>query len=74
MRMPRVVLMVTVVTSVLLAGAVAAQGPIKIGFLSPLSGAIAAAGKDMYNGCELYWQENGWQMSGSKLEVTLEDN
>ena len=32
----------------------AAQGPVKIGFLAPLSGAIAQAGKDMYSGCELY--------------------
>ena len=52
----------------------AAQGPIKIGFISPLSGAIAQAGKDMYSGCELYWQENGWQIGGRKLEVVLEDN
>jgi branched-chain amino acid transport system substrate-binding protein len=50
------------------------QGPIKIGFISPLTGAIAAAGKDMYSGCELYWQESGWQMSGRKVEVILEDN
>src|SRR5258708_39187985 len=50
------------------------QGPIKIGFISPLTGAIAAAGKDMYSGCELYWQETGWQAGGRKLEVTLEDN
>src|SRR3954468_9122703 len=39
-----------------------ATGPIKIGFVSPLSGAIAAAGKDMYSGCELYWQETGFQL------------
>ena len=51
-----------------------AQNPIKIGFLAPLSGAIAQAGKDMYSGCELYWEENGWQMAGRKLEVILEDN
>jgi branched-chain amino acid transport system substrate-binding protein len=51
-----------------------AQGAIKIGFLAPLSGAIAQAGKDMYSGCELYWEENGWQMAGRKLEVILEDN
>jgi branched-chain amino acid transport system substrate-binding protein len=50
------------------------QGSIKIGFISPLTGAIAAAGKDMYSGCELYWQESGWQMSGRKVEVILEDN
>jgi branched-chain amino acid transport system substrate-binding protein len=50
------------------------QGPIKIGFISPLTGAIAAAGKDMYSGCELYWQESGWQMGGRKVEVILEDD
>src|SRR5512138_1722458 len=55
-------------------GGAAAQGPIKIGFISPLTGAIAAAGKDMYSGCELYWQESGWQMAGRKVEVILEDN
>src|SRR5260370_22954190 len=69
----RVVLMVAG-ASVLVAGEAAAQGPIKIGFISPLSGAIAAAGKDMYAGCELYWQELGWQMAGRKVEVILEDN
>jgi len=49
---------------VLAAGDAGAQGPIKIGFISPLTGAIAAAGKDMYSGCELYRQESGWQMAG----------
>ena len=51
-----------------------AQGPIKVGFISPLSGAIAQAGKDMYSGCELFWKESGWQLAGRKLEVVLEDN
>src|SRR5438309_10591487 len=58
----------------LVAGDAAAQEPIRSGFPSPPSGAIAAAGKDMYIGCELYWQETGWQAGGRKLEVTLEDN
>src|SRR2546427_12740873 len=58
----------------LVAGDAAAQGPIKVGFISPLTGAIAAAGKDMYSGCELFWQESGWQMAGRKVEVILEDN
>src|SRR5512138_1617778 len=56
------------------AGDALAQNPIKIGFISPISGAIAQAGKDMYNGCELYWEESGWQIAGRKLEVVLEDN
>jgi branched-chain amino acid transport system substrate-binding protein len=59
---------------VLAAGDADAQGPIKIGFISPLTGAISAAGKDMYSGCELYWQESGWQMAGRKVEVIPEDN
>jgi branched-chain amino acid transport system substrate-binding protein len=50
-----------------------AQGPIEIGFLSPVSGAIAQAGKDMSSGCELFWKESGWQVAGRKLEVILED-
>jgi branched-chain amino acid transport system substrate-binding protein len=58
----------------LAAGDADAQGPIRIGFISPLTGAIAAAGKDMYSGCELYWQQSGWQMAGRKVEVILEDN
>lgn len=65
-----------VTASVVIAGEVFAQasGPIKIGFISPLSGAIAAAGKDMYSGCELYWRETGFQVAGRRIEVTLEDN
>src|SRR5256712_9644553 len=51
-----------------------AQGPVRIGFLAPLSGAIAQAGKDMYSGCELFWEESGGQLAGRKLEVILEDN
>ncbi len=73
MRLVTVVVLALSAALVALSAAVA-QGPIKIGFISPLSGAIAAAGKDMYSGCELYWQETGWQIAGRKLEVILEDN
>src|SRR5882762_8476052 len=73
MRIVRLGLVIAALLA-LVAGEAAAQGPIKIGFISPLSGAIAAAGKDMYSGCELYWQETGWQVAGRKVEVILEDN
>ena len=73
MRAMRAVMMLVAAALCAPSGA-AAQGPIKIGFISPLTGAIAAAGKDMYSGCELYWQESGWQMAGRKVEVILEDN
>jgi branched-chain amino acid transport system substrate-binding protein len=73
MRLLKILLLLAA-TALLAPGDAAAQGPIKIGFISPLTGAIAAAGKDMYSGCELYWQESGWQMAGRKVEVVLEDN
>jgi branched-chain amino acid transport system substrate-binding protein len=73
MRPPKILLLLAAAAMVAPGGA-AAEGPIKIGFISPLTGAIAAAGKDMYSGCELYWQESGWQMAGRKVEVVLEDN
>ena len=69
------VLIGSIAVSVFVGAATAqAPGPIKIGFLAPLSGAIAQAGKDMYSGCELFWEESGWQLAGRKLEVILEDN
>ena len=61
MRLLIAIVSLAVVASLGLAGEAAAQAPVKIGFLAPLSGAIAQAGKDMYSGCELYWQESGWQ-------------
>ncbi|HWM77454.1 MAG TPA: ABC transporter substrate-binding protein, partial [Methylomirabilota bacterium] len=77
-RQPTRVLIATVVLALAAVlgatGEASAQGPVRIGFISPLSGAIAQAGKDMYSGCELYWEETGWQLAGRKLEVILEDN
>jgi branched-chain amino acid transport system substrate-binding protein len=74
MRSVIIAVVLALTTSLGTVSDVAAEGPVKIGFISPISGAIAAAGKDMYNGCELYWQESGWQVAGRKLEVILEDN
>ncbi len=40
-----------------------AKGPIKIGFITPLSGGMAANGKDMLAGIQLYLEEIGYQVS-----------
>ena len=64
MRLLIALVSLALVGSLGLAREAAAQGQVKIGFLAPLSGAIAQAGKDMYSGCELYWEENGWQIAG----------
>jgi len=53
--------------------AAAQSGPVKIGLLSPLSGAASAIGKDMLNGTELYLDEIGRQVAGRKIELIVED-
>ena len=49
------------------------KGPIKIGFLAPLTGGAAQIGKDMVNGSEMYLDEIGHQIAGRKVEVIVED-
>jgi len=51
-----------------------AKGPIKIGFIAPLSGGMAANGKDMLAGIELYLEEIGYQVAGRKIELIVEDD
>jgi branched-chain amino acid transport system substrate-binding protein len=50
------------------------KGPIKVGFIAPLSGVFAASGKDMLAGIELYLEEIGYQTSGRKIELVVEDD
>lgn len=55
------------------AGESLAQGPVKIGFLTPLSGPFAQIGKDMLAGTEAYLDEIGRQAGGRKIELIVED-
>ena len=50
------------------------KGPIKIGYISPLSGMMAANGKDMLGGIQLYLEEIGYQAAGRKIEFIVEDD
>ncbi|HEV8457298.1 MAG TPA: ABC transporter substrate-binding protein [Methylomirabilota bacterium] len=68
-----VALVLAAVAQVAPAPAAAQSGPIKIGLLSPLSGAASAIGKDMLNGTELYLDEIGRQVAGRKIELIVED-
>ena len=51
----------------------AQKGPIKIGFLAPMTGGAAQIGKDMVNGLTMWLEENGNQIAGRKVEVIVED-
>ncbi len=51
----------------------AQKGPIKVGFLAPVTGGGAAVGKDMINGFTMYLEEIDYQMAGRKVELIVED-
>src|SRR2546428_8213311 len=48
--------------------------PIKIGFVTDLTGTAAQAAKDMVNGLTMYLDEIGYQMAGRKVDLTVEDS
>jgi branched-chain amino acid transport system substrate-binding protein len=50
------------------------KGPIKIGWISPLSGPFVANGRDMLMGFELYFEEIGYKAAGRKIELIVEDD
>ena len=52
----------------------AQRPPIKIGFMTDLTGTAAQAAKDMVNGLTLYLDEIGHQMAGRKVELIVEDS
>jgi branched-chain amino acid transport system substrate-binding protein len=49
------------------------KGPIRVGFLAPVTGGGAAVGKDMTNAFSMYLEEIGHQIAGRKVEVIVED-
>ena len=54
--------------------AVAAEkGPIKIGFVAPLTGNFAQIGLDMVEGFKMFWAENNNMVAGRKVEIIVED-
>jgi branched-chain amino acid transport system substrate-binding protein len=65
---------------VLTLGTLAAPGrgdaaeTIKVGFMAPLSGIFAQAGKDMLEGIRLAFEQIGYQSAGRKIELIEEDS
>jgi branched-chain amino acid transport system substrate-binding protein len=49
-------------------------GPIRIGLLSPLTGVIAAGGRELVDGFNLYWDQIGRKAGGREIEVVVEDD
>jgi len=66
---------VPVLVLVLLAtGPVAAAEAIRVGYLGPLTGIFAQAGKDMLDGFKIAFEQAGYQAGGRKIELIEEDD
>jgi branched-chain amino acid transport system substrate-binding protein len=68
----------SVSAAMLMSGAALAQAtpssePIRIGFLTVRSGALAAGGKQMEEGINLFLKERGNQLAGRKVELFVAD-
>jgi branched-chain amino acid transport system substrate-binding protein len=55
-------------------GGGSSSSTIKIGLLRPITGTVAASGKDMEEGWNLYWDQNGTTVAGKKVETFAEDS
>ncbi|MDX3895586.1 ABC transporter substrate-binding protein [Pusillimonas sp.] len=55
-------------------GALAAQQPLKIGFVAELSGPQGALGQDQYDGFMLVVERNGGKLGGHPVQILKEDS
>ena len=52
----------------------AEAGPIKIGVLAPLTGVVAAGGREMVEGTQFWFDQAGNEVAGRKVELIIEDD
>jgi len=71
---PVLALAFVVAAAGLLAGQTSSRGPIRIGFIVPLSGANAQNGRDILNGFLLYLEEIGYRAGGRQIQLIVEDD
>lgn len=58
----------------LAAQAFAQSGPIKIGFMAPLTGVAAATGRELLDGWNMFWQQHGLKIGDRAVEMLIEDD
>src|SRR6516225_3150620 len=64
----------TVVVAMLMASAVSAQQPVKVGVVMSYSGQFADPGGQIDNGIKLYMKEHGDTVAGRKIEIIRKDS
>jgi branched-chain amino acid transport system substrate-binding protein len=73
LRRPLAQALVALVLSALWVAPAAAAESIRIGFLGPLTGIFAQAGKDMLDGLKMSLEQVSYQAGGRKIELIEED-
>ena len=63
-----------VVAAMLASTSAIAQETAKIGLVLPLTGGLAAVGRQVQAGVKLYTQKNGTTVAGKKIEVIIKDD
>jgi branched-chain amino acid transport system substrate-binding protein len=78
MRKMLVLMTVAAVAAAMMVGgwtvAWAQKAPIKVGLLVSQTGPLAANGKDMINGLQLFLEEQDYRLAGREVKLTLEDD
>jgi len=69
-----VIIALTFVVAVGVLPAEAQKGPIKVGFMSSLTGPLSPNGKDMLNSFELFLEEQGGKLAGREVKLITEDD
>jgi branched-chain amino acid transport system substrate-binding protein len=67
-------LVTTLAIATLAAGGAAAQSTVKIGMVMPMTGTLAAAGKQVVAGARLYMREHGDMVAGKRIELIVKDD
>jgi branched-chain amino acid transport system substrate-binding protein len=52
----------------------AQSAPIRIGLMAPLTGVVAAGGREIVDGFTMFWESVGNQVGGRKVELIVEDD
>lgn len=52
----------------------AADAPIKVGVLAPLTGVVASGGKEMVEGTQFFFEKQGNKIAGRAVELMIEDD
>ena len=52
----------------------AADAPLKVGVLAPLTGVVASGGKEMVEGTQFFFEKQGNKIAGRAVELMIEDD